>query len=143
MHRSSLHGLAAAAYRSAETEPPVLQVALLCARAVEHLEAAKAAIATRRVEARFERVMQAHAIVGGLQACLDFRHGGEIAPLLDRLYGYMLGRLTQINLRKDPAICEELIGLLGRMRSSWAEIAAGTPASQPPLRPDLAATVSA
>ena len=131
MHRSSLHGLAAAAYRSAETQPPVLQVALLCARAVEHLEAAKDAIATRRVEARFERVMQAHAIVGGLQACLDFRHGGEIAPLLDRLYGYMLGRLTQINLRNDPGYLRRVdrafgphARQLGRNRRGHPRIAA-------------------
>lgn len=141
MHRSPLYDRAAAAYRSAETQPPVLQVARLCARAVEHLEEAKAAIATRRVEARFHRVMQAHAIIGGLQTCLDFRHGGEIAPLLDQLYGYMLGRLTQINLRNDPAICDELIELLGRMRSSWAEIAADTPT--PPLRSDHNPTISA
>jgi len=127
MHHAPLL-IRAAAYRSADRHPPAQQVALLCARAIQHLEEAKSAIASGRIEARFHLVMRAHAIVGGLQACLDFERGGEIAPLLDRLYGYVLGRLALINLRNDAAICDELIGLIGRMRDGWNELGtAGLP----------------
>ena len=121
MHHAPLL-IRAAAYRSADRHPPAQQVALLCARAIQHLEEARSAIAGGRIEARFHLVMRAHAIVGGLQACLDFERGGEIAPLLDRLYGYVLGRLAQINLRNDATICDELIGLIGRMRDGWNEL---------------------
>ena len=125
MHHAPLL-LRAAAYRGAESHPPAQQVALLCARAIQHLAEAKAAIAGKRIEARFHLVMRAHAIVSGLQACLDFERGGEIAPLLDRLYGYVLGRLAQINQRNDPSICDEVIGLLGQLRDGWNGIAAAT-----------------
>ena len=122
---------AAAAYGRAEHQSPARQVALLCARAIRYLGEARAATEERRIEARFAAVTQAHTIGGGLRACLDFTHGGEIAPLLDRLYAYLLGRLTQINLRDDPAICDEAIGLLTRMRDGWAEIASRCPDRAP------------
>ena len=61
-----------------------------------------------------------------MQSCLDFERGGEIAPVLDRLYGHILGRLMLINLHNDPAICDELVRLLQRMRAGWAELA-GSP----------------
>ena len=47
------------------------------------------------------------------------------APLLDRLYDHILGRLMSINLQDDPAICDEIVRLLTRMRDGWAEIAGG------------------
>jgi flagellar secretion chaperone FliS len=102
--------------------------------AIQRIEEAKAAIAARRIEARFNLVMKAHAIIGALQSCLDFDQGGEVAPLLDRFYGYVLGRLTLINLRDDPAICDELVRLLRQMRDSWVEIAP-SPATSLPVMP--------
>jgi flagellar protein FliS len=118
-----LHGRASAAYRDAEAHPPARQIVLLDDSAIRNLEEARAAIAERRIEARFQRVTKAHAIVGALQACLDFERGGEIAPVLDRLYGHILGRLMLINLHDDAGICDELTGLLRRMRAGWAELA--------------------
>jgi len=129
---------AAAAYRSADTQPPARQIVLLHESAIRRLEEARQAIAERRIEARFRLAMKAHAIVGALQSCLDFEQGGEIAPMLDRLYGHMLERLTAINLRNDPAICDELIALLGRMRDGWAAIAPPLPDPMPSPPPGSA-----
>lgn len=129
------HSRVSAAYRSAaETHPPARQIVMLHDGAIQRIQEAKAAIAARRIEARFNLVMKAHAIVGALQSCLDFDHGGEVAPLLDRFYGYVLGRLTLINLRDDPAICDELVRLLRQMRDSWAEIAPASATLRPPCR---------
>jgi flagellar protein FliS len=91
--------------------------------AIRSLEEARGAIAAGRIETRFHRVSRAHATVTALQSCLDFERGGEIAQTLDRLYGHILGRLILINQRNDPAICDELAGLLRQMRAGWAEIA--------------------
>lgn len=121
------HHRAAAAYRNADTQPPARQIVLLHESAIRRLEAARIAIVERRIEARFHLVMKAHAIVGALQSCLDFEQGGEIAPMLDRLYGHILDRLTAINLRNDPTICDELIALLTRMRDGWSSIAPESP----------------
>jgi flagellar protein FliS len=92
---------------------------------IRNLEEARRAIGAKRIEARFTRVTKAHAIVAALQSCLDFERGGEIALVLDRLYGHIVGRLMLINRHDDPAICDELVGLLQLMRAGWAELAGG------------------
>ena len=71
-----LHSRASAAYRDAEAHPPARQIVLLHDSAIRNLEEARAAIADRRIEARFQRVTKVHAIVGALQSCLDFERGG-------------------------------------------------------------------
>ena len=126
MSQVQMHSRASAAYRDAEAHPPARQIALLHESAIRNLLDAKLAIAQRRIEDRFNRVIKAHAIIGALQSCLDFERGGEIAPLLDRLYDHMLSRLMLINLHDDPSVCDEIVQLLGRMRDGWAEIASGT-----------------
>ena len=131
MSQVQMHSRASAAYRDAEAHPPARQIVLLHESAIRNLLEAKLAIAQRRIEDRFNRVTKAHAIVGALQSCLDFEHGGAIAPLLDRLYDHMLGRLMLISLQDDPAICDELVHLLGRMRDGWAELAGGAVAQGP------------
>jgi flagellar secretion chaperone FliS len=139
------HSRASAAYRDAEAPSPAERVVLLHDRAIRHLEAARAAIRGRRVEERFHRVTKAHAIVAALQSCLDFERGGEVAPVLDRLYGHILTRLMQVNLRDDPAICDELGHLLRRMREGWVELAGGQPGGEgrPPPRSGAVPPVAA
>ena len=135
MQHSPTYTRAAAAYRSADIQPPARQIVLLPESAIRRLEEARAAIDERRIEARFNLVMKAHAIVAALQSSLDFDQGGEIAPMLDRLYGHLLERLTAINLRNDPAICDELIELHGRMRDGWATIAPAGGSDRTPAPP--------
>ena len=122
MHPAELHRRVSSAYRDAEAPPPARQIVLLLDRAIRHLGEARQAIEERRIETRYQHVVKAHAIVAALQSCLDFERGGEIARTLDRLYNHTLGRLMLINLRNDPAICEELRQLLGQMRAGWAAI---------------------
>lgn len=121
-----------AAYRqsAAQTGSPGERIVLLYEGAIRSLHAAGTAIAERRIEDRHREVRRAFAIVTGLQACLDFERGGEVAHLLDRFYGYVLTRLPQIDLQDDPAICSELAARLQEMRASWAAIAR-TPAPPP------------
>ncbi|MFO1048023.1 MAG: flagellar export chaperone FliS [Geminicoccaceae bacterium] len=132
MHPAELHRRVSSAYRDAESPPPARQIVLLLDRAIRHLGEARQAIQECRIEARYQHVVKAHAIVAALQSCLDFERGGEIARTLDRLYNHTLGRLMLINLRNDPAICEELRQLLDRMRTGWAAIDAGEPAETAP-----------
>lgn len=120
-----LHRQVSAAYRDAEVHTPVRQIVVLFDTAIRQLVEARAAIGEGRIEDRFHRICKVHQIVAALQSCLDFERGGEVAPVLDRLYGHILSRLTTINLRNDPAICDELAALLGRMREGWAAIADG------------------
>ncbi|HTH40447.1 MAG TPA: flagellar export chaperone FliS, partial [Rhodocyclaceae bacterium] len=54
---------------------------------------------------------------------LDTQAGGDLAERLDALYGYMSQRLVMANLKNDPAILDEVTGLLNEIRTAWAEIA--------------------
>ena len=47
---------------------------------------------------------------------------------LDRLYDYMQRRLLEANLRNDPAIIDEVSGLLKTVKSAWDEIGSVAPA---------------
>lgn len=123
---------------AAETVTPARAIVMLYDGAVQRLQQARQAIVDRRIEDRFQLVEKARAIVHGLQCQLDFAAGGEVARLLDGYYAYLLHRMTQINLRNDPAICDELVDRLREMRSSWASIADGTAAQWPaPPRTNL------
>jgi flagellar protein FliS len=58
----------------------------------------------------------------GLKASLDKEVGGEIARNLEALYDYMSRRLLEANIKNDPAILEEVRGLLADLRDTWNQI---------------------
>lgn len=122
------------AYQAATTTvTPAMAIVMLYDGAMKFLTLAKAAIVEGRIEERCRLVTKSHAVIHGLQCQLDFTAGGEVATTLDRYYGYILHRMTQINIKNDPAICDELIDRLRQMRESWATIAsnAGREAAHP------------
>jgi flagellar protein FliS len=129
-----LHGRASAAYRDAEVFPPARQIVLLYDRAIRHLEDAADAARERRLDTRFHHVARAHAIIGALQSCLDHELGGEIATMLDRLYGHILQRLMLISPGDHGAIRQELVPLLRRLREGWTTLA-DAPAGAMPSPP--------
>ncbi len=54
---------------------------------------------------------------------LDLEKGGEIASNLEALYGYMLLRLPDVDVKNDVRVAEEVIELLEPLRGSWSELA--------------------
>lgn len=121
---------AASAYgRASRPRADANMIVMLYDGAIGQLAHAKAAILSGAIEERWRHVRKAAAIVEGLQGCLDHAAGGEIATLLDRFYNYVGMRLVQIDLRNDPAICDELVARLGEMRASWSAMASGAPAA--------------
>ncbi len=67
----------------------------------------------------------------GLKASLDIEAGGEIAQNLAALYDYMVRRLISANIKNQPAILDEVSGLLGEISSAWGEAAKIASSSQP------------
>ncbi|MBB3105007.1 flagellar export chaperone FliS [Azomonas macrocytogenes] len=59
------------------------------------------------------------AIIGGLREALDFEAGGELAQNLDRLYAYMVIRLSEANRHNDAAPLLEVGNLLREIKSGW------------------------
>lgn len=114
---------ARAAYgRGAETLPPGRQIVLLYDAAIARIDEAGRAVREHRIEDRWRAVAKARRIVEALQACLDFEHGGTIAPMLDRIYGYLLRRMIDIDVTNDEAGCKEVADRLRELREAWAEI---------------------
>ena len=76
------------------------------------------------------------AIIETLWRTLDLEKGGEIAANLDRLYSFMLNRLTQVDLKNDPAPAREVMTLLEPLRRSWHEIVQREAQAAAAQRPD-------
>ncbi|MDX9870889.1 MAG: flagellar export chaperone FliS [Clostridia bacterium] len=66
-------------------------------------------------------LLKTQNIVEELMGSLN--HDYEIAQNLYTLYDYMHRRLIEANIKKDPAIVEEVLGLLAELRETWAETA--------------------
>jgi flagellar protein FliS len=58
----------------------------------------------------------------GLQGCLDFELGGDLARNLDDLYGYVTRRLVHVNAHNDLVVLEEVRGLIAEIRDAWASL---------------------
>jgi flagellar protein FliS len=96
-------------------------VLILYKGAISSLRAAQQGLKDKNVEKRVNGINRSIAMIGELQAALDFEKGGTIAASLNRLYNYMLQRLSLANSRQENAPIEEVIGLLSTLHSAWAE----------------------
>lgn len=85
-------------------------------RAQNHMQAGQ-------ITEKGQAISKAISIIdSGLHASLNLEAGGEVAQNLDALYGYMTQQLTQAHLRNDPALLQEVHGLLGDLKSAWDAI---------------------
>lgn len=91
---------------------------LKCAR--EHLE-------NRHFEDKAKALATVQEIIALLMQSIDFQKGGDIAKNLNNLYGYMLKRILEADLRQDPRIFDEVIALLQELESAWKNIAPPAP----------------
>lgn len=103
------------------TSSPMMLVALLYDRAIQSLREAMQAIEAGDVQARWKANHRAFEIIQHLQMTLDLTRGGQIAENLDRLYGFILRRLPQVDMKNDPTPAEEAIKLLEPLRDSWRQ----------------------
>ncbi|UUX94870.1 flagellar export chaperone FliS [Aquabacterium sp. J223] len=118
-----------ALYRRTGVETQVLAatphhlVALLFDGLLESVARARGAIEQRDLITKGEAIGRAVRIVEeGLKAALDMQAGGKLAGDLRDLYDYLTLRLTQANLRNDPAPLDECRALVLPLQQAWAEI---------------------
>ena len=102
----------------AEASPHRL-IQLLMQGGLDRIYQAKGAIEFGRTAEKGELIGKSIAIIGGLREALDFKEGGELAQNLDRLYEYMIMRLTEGNRKNDPAPLGEVADLLREVKSGW------------------------
>lgn len=105
------------------TGNPATLVALLYDKAVMSLRTAIEAIRENEIEKRWKANNKAVEIIKHLMMTLDAEKGGEIASNLEAVYGYILRRLLDVDMKNDARAAEEVIQLLEPLRASWAELA--------------------
>ncbi len=107
---------------------PAKLVAMLYERAITLLRETVDAIDAGDIERRWQANAKATEVISHLWGTLDRERGGEIAENLNRVYGFMLMRLTMIDVENNAQAAREVIELLEPLRTSWQKIADGDPA---------------
>jgi len=85
---------------------------------------ARGAIRERDVQEKGRAIGRAVRIVEeGLRGGLNMKDGGDLARVLQDLYGYITVRLTQANLNSDEAAIAECMSLVQPIHDAWRAIA--------------------
>ena len=122
-------GSALRQYRQVNTEigvataSPHRLIQMLFEGALERLASAKGHLQRNEIASKGEQIGKAINIIGGLHDSLNLEAGGELARNLDVLYDYMQRRLLQANQKSDPAVLDEVAGLLRELKAGWDAIA--------------------
>lgn len=107
------------------TGDPHQLIAMLFDGALGAIASARGALQRGDVEAKGRHIGKAVRIVEeGLRCALDHEQGEAIAQNLNDVYAYVNMRLTQANLRNDPAALRECHDLLAPIRDAWTAIKA-------------------
>ena len=126
MTYSKKNGVARYAQVAGTTEvayaSPHRLVQMLMEAALDKIAIATGQASRREFEAKGRSINWAISIINGLRGSLNLEEGGEIAHNLDDLYDYMARRLLDANAASDPAILQEVAGLLGEVKAGWDAI---------------------
>jgi flagellar protein FliS len=102
---------------------PAKLVSMLYERAITLLRQTIEAIEAGDIEQRWLSNAKATEVIYHLWDTLDRERGGEIAENLNRLYGFMMMRLTMVDVENDAQAARDVIGLLEPLQRSWHEVA--------------------
>jgi len=97
-------------------------VLMLMSSAVERLTTARGCIERRETVQKAKLLHSCVRIIGELRGTLNLSEGGAIAQNLSDLYDYMSRRLLRANVESNVACIDEVLGLLGEIRSAWVAI---------------------
>ena len=100
-------------------------VQMLMEGGLDRMAQAKGALDRGDIAQKGLMIGKAVDIIGGLREGIDPEKAKEDESLqrLDSLYAYMVQSLTTANVRNDPKIIDEVMGLLVTVKSGWDAIA--------------------
>jgi flagellar protein FliS len=105
---------------SVNSASPYELVALLFQGARRAIRMGRVHMQNGNIPLKGKSISHAIAIVGGgLQQGLNLEQGGDLAERLNALYDYMTRRLLEANLKNDPALLDEIDGLLATIEDGW------------------------
>ena len=103
---------------------PVELVLVLTDGLLEELARARGHIIGKRYELKANSLNKCTEIINGLSSSLDYEQGGEIVANLGRLYDYCAARLYRAGVDMEPAIIDEVSGLLTTIKQGWLGVQA-------------------
>jgi len=117
-----MNGLKAYQDNAVTTQSRGRLIVLLYEGAIKFMKLALREIEANNYEAKGRYISKAQDILNELNAVLDMDAGGEIASNLRRLYLFMNRRLSEANIKRDPQMIREVIGLMEELSQSWKAI---------------------
>ncbi len=105
-----------------QTAPKTRQIVMLYDGAIRYLRQARDAMEIGRIEERYNLLLKTSEVVMGLQGCLDFDEGGEVAKILFDFYSSIDTRLLALHGTPSLSHCDQIITELKQMRDVWAAI---------------------
>ena len=106
-----------------EKATPHRLIQLLMERALTKIAMARGHMERESVAEKGAHIGDAIDIICGLQASLNHQPDAKIAGNFDALYEYMMKRLTEANFKNDPAMLDEVSGLMRELKEAWDAIA--------------------
>ena len=105
---------------------PLKLIVMLYQGALLAISSAKNQMQRKEIAAKGASIGKAIRIIDeGLKCSLDMNVNGELVHNLAALYDYMNQRLVLANLKNDPAILDEVSGLLSELKGAWEAIQPG------------------
>lgn len=98
---------------------PLQLVCMLYQAAIMEVREARRYLALGNISARSAAISKATEIIGELMSVLDPKADLELTARLTALYGYLLNRLLDANMKKADAPLAEVLGLLTTLSEGW------------------------
>ena len=103
-----------------QTASPAELTLLLYEGAIKFANIALVAVEKKDIEKAHNNIMKVENIIIEFQSTLDHKY--PVAKDFDAVYNYLMQRLQEANLKKDPEILKEVLGHLRTMRDTWKDV---------------------
>jgi flagellar protein FliS len=107
---------------TAQQASPYQLVAMLFQKLLDNIATAKGAISQKNYARKGTELSNAIAIIGVLEASLDFKQGGEISANLASIYVYCSEQLLAASVSNDIDKLNEIAQILIPIKSGWDNI---------------------
>ncbi|MBA6350891.1 flagellar export chaperone FliS [Colwellia sp. BRX9-1] len=107
---------------TAQQASPYQLVAMLFQKLLGNIATAKGAISQNNFDKKGTELSNAIAIIGVLEASLDFKQGGEVSENLASLYKFCSEQLLVASTNNDSNKLEEIIQILLPIKAGWDSI---------------------
>ncbi|MCI8875449.1 MAG: flagellar export chaperone FliS [Lachnospiraceae bacterium] len=114
------HGYAAYANNRIMTATPGELTLMLYEGAIKFCNIAVEAMKKKELEKAHVNIIKVENIIMEFQATL--KHEYPVSKDFDQVYSYLMKRLVDANVKKDPEVLEEVLEHLRTMRDTWKEV---------------------